>query len=117
MAFVDDKARVEITAFQQVIDLGAPLIELGNVGGSEVDIDRYLAGEPECMVDYASPQGKVRMVDVVVNTAFSSFVREETIIERGAAICAAACSIWPAFSATLPPDPAETPLDRTRRSR
>ena len=54
------------------------------VGGS-VDIARFIQGEPECMIDYvAEPQSRMgRVVKVMVNMVFSSYVKTDDIIKRG----------------------------------
>ena len=59
------------------------------VGGS-VDVARFIQGEPECMVDYvAEPQARMgRVVKVLVNMVFSSFVNTADIVKRGVAVCA-----------------------------
>ena len=60
------------------------------VAGDEPDIDRYLAGEAESMLNYElrqEPGGK--LATFVINNCVSSFVSPERIINRGAAIAAA----------------------------
>jgi len=59
-------------------------------GGSFVDMDRYLSGDPECMVEYVSePQARQgRVVRILVNMCASSAVRSEVMIARGVAVTA-----------------------------
>ena len=59
-------------------------------GGDSVDIDRFLMGVPECMIDYEStPAGRMgRVVRVLVNGAASSAVSPERIMQRGVLACA-----------------------------
>lgn len=61
-----------------------------DVSGAEVDIDRYLSGQPECMVDYLlapiPEQGKV--IRVLVNGVCPWTVTPDRIIKRGAAVLA-----------------------------
>lgn len=63
-----------------------------DVCGGEVDIARYLDGEPECMIESEpiriSRHG--RAVRVVVPCVFSSATREASILGRGAAVVALA---------------------------
>lgn len=61
-----------------------------DVAGAAVDIDRYLTGEPECLVQLtpvkvAKPG---RVITVLVSAAYSSNIRGEDIKQRGAAIAA-----------------------------
>lgn len=61
-----------------------------DVAGSEVDVDRYLAGEPECMIEY--PPLKVakagRSIRIIVSTSLSGGASSEAVRARGAAIIA-----------------------------
>jgi len=55
-------------------------------GGDSVDIDRFLMGDPECMLEYdVVPAGRMgRVVRVLVNGAASCGVSAEKIQQRGA---------------------------------
>ena len=55
-------------------------------GGDSVDIDRFLMGDPECMLEYdVVPAGRMgRVVKVLVNGAASCAVSAEAIQQRGA---------------------------------
>lgn len=55
-------------------------------GGDSVDIDRFLMGDPECMLEYdVVPAGRMgRVVRVLVNGAASCAVSAEAIQQRGA---------------------------------
>lgn len=60
------------------------------VAGDEPDIDRYLAGEPENMLQYELHQERAgKLATFVINSSVSSSVSPERIINRGAAIAAA----------------------------
>ena len=57
--------------------------------GDEVDIDRYLAGEPECMIQF-TPEltpSYGRVAKIIVNLAASCGVKSGTMYRRGAAAC------------------------------
>lgn len=63
-----------------------------DVSGSDVEVTRYLQGEPECMID-AMPfkiSKRGRSVRLVVNSSFASTVDEKIIRRRGAAVMALA---------------------------
>jgi hypothetical protein len=61
-----------------------------DVSGSDVDVARYLSGEPECMIEY--PLTEVvkagRVITIVNGTGVSAAVSTENIIKRGRAIFA-----------------------------
>jgi hypothetical protein len=61
-----------------------------NVCGSDVDMGRYVQGEPECMMEWVSEPAEAmgRVVKIVVNAAASSYVTAEQIKARGAAVLA-----------------------------
>ena len=54
-------------------------------GGDSVDIDRFMMGDPECMIDYVTtPAGRMgRVVRVLVNGSASANVSPERIMQRG----------------------------------
>lgn len=54
-------------------------------GGDSVDIDRFMMGDPECMIDYVTtPAGRMgRVVRVLVNGSASANVTPERIMQRG----------------------------------
>ncbi len=58
--------------------------------GAEVDMGRYLSGEPECMIESEpiriSRQG--RAVRLAVNVSFVNSIREDVVRKRGAAVLA-----------------------------
>lgn len=61
-----------------------------DVAGSAVDVGRYLAGDPECMMD-AIPIRVMRtgrVIRVAVPFGYSANVREESVRRRGAAVMA-----------------------------
>lgn len=61
-----------------------------NYSGDSVDMDRYLMGDPECMMDYVvEPSGRMgRVVRVLVNGAASCGVEADQIKHRGVVACA-----------------------------
>jgi|SRR5579859_1460286 len=76
-----------------------------DVTGAEVDVARYLSGEPECMIDFpltkTSKSGRV--VTMVAPICFSSWVDTDSVLRRGHVIVALAlalsqlghaCEIW-----------------------
>lgn len=61
-----------------------------DVAGGMVDVDRFLSGEPECMIDWHSEmtdQGK-RHVRILVNTSKACGISTSAIIKNGVTICA-----------------------------
>lgn len=61
-----------------------------DVSGSEVDVGKYLSGEPECMIEYLPQQiaKPGRVITILVSGTFSSGISAMDIIKRGATICA-----------------------------
>jgi hypothetical protein len=60
-----------------------------NITGDSGDIDRYLVGDPECMIDYVDvPQTRMgRVVRLLINGTVNATVSAETIRQRGAMVC------------------------------
>lgn len=58
--------------------------------GDMVDMGRYMAGDPECMIDYvAVPQERMgRVINVLVNMSASAMVDPDTMLKRGVAVTA-----------------------------
>jgi hypothetical protein len=58
--------------------------------GDMVDMGRYVAGDPECMVDYVTePQERMgKVVRLMVAGIASAYVKPEQIRARGVAVCA-----------------------------
>lgn len=63
--------------------------------GCEVDVGRYLIGEPECMIDYqAVPATRVgRVITLCASVSISSVVSEESLKRRGFGIAALAFAL------------------------
>jgi hypothetical protein len=61
-----------------------------DVAGGCVDVGKYLQGEPDCMLDFQSKvlEGAGKIVTITVNITASCHVNQQSIINRGAAICA-----------------------------
>lgn len=53
-----------------------------DTSGAYVDVDRYLQGDPECMIDFM-PQPTKRIVRIGVNMAFSAYVEADVVIKSG----------------------------------
>jgi hypothetical protein len=66
-----------------------------DVTGAEVDVARYLSGEPECMIDFplakTSKSGKV--VTLVASGSISGSISADTIIKRGRVMVALAMAL------------------------
>jgi hypothetical protein len=81
-AITEVESDLDVTAWSPVWD----------VQGGAVDVGQYLAGEPECMIEY--PPTVVprtgRVVTIVSSIMLSSAVRPETVIKRGTMIAALA---------------------------
>jgi len=58
--------------------------------GDMVDMGRYVAGDPECMVDYVTePSARMgRVVRILVAGIASAYIEPEQIRARGVAVCA-----------------------------
>jgi hypothetical protein len=58
--------------------------------GVQVDVGRFLSGEPECMIDFVpEPSQRMgRVVRIVVNGSCSAYVDPKRIIRRGVVVCA-----------------------------
>ena len=63
--------------------------------GVQVDVGRFLSGEPECMIDFVpEPSARMgRVVRILVNGVASASVDTDRIIKRGVAICALVDSV------------------------
>jgi len=66
-----------------------------DVVGGQVDVGRYLAGMPECMVEYEMPPiSRVgRVVTLVASVSYSGAISSESAFKRGAAITALALAL------------------------
>lgn len=66
-----------------------------DVAGGECDIDRYLVGVPECMIEYPPMTvSKVgRVVTFCASTCYSGSQSAESVIRRGQAIAACALAL------------------------
>jgi hypothetical protein len=66
-----------------------------DVAGSVVDIDRYLTGEPECMIDF--PLVEIvkagRVISLCAGVSASASIRPATLRQRGAEIVALALAL------------------------
>ena len=79
------EAETDVVAFRPRFD----------VSGAEVDLGRYLSGEPECMIDYdliAAPAAG-RVITLCASVCVSGAISGETIKRRGFAIAALAFAL------------------------
>lgn len=80
------ESKVDLDLFQTTFD------SIRDVAGSEVDIDRYLTGEPECMIESIpltiSRHG--RAVRLVVPISYSAGTDSAKVLRRGSAVVALA---------------------------
>lgn len=60
-----------------------------DVAGDFADFDKYLMGDPECMVEYVNvPQARMgRMVRLLINGSVNSGVSADDIMKRGVIVC------------------------------
>lgn len=63
--------------------------------GVQVDVGRFLSGEPECMIDFVpEPSQRMgRVVRIVINGSCSAMIAPDRIIKRGVVVCALVDSI------------------------
>jgi hypothetical protein len=83
---------IEMAQKEHMVDTFAPMWD---VCGSEVDVARYVDGEPENMIDFpltrTSKEGRV--ITLAVGTAISSAVTSRTYLKRGRCIVALALAL------------------------
>lgn len=79
------EAETDVTAFRPRF----------GVSGAEVDLGRYLSGEPECMIDYdlIEAPSAGRVITLCASVCVSSAISSETIKQRGYAIAALAFAL------------------------
>ena len=86
------ESAVKLAEQEHMLDTFNPVWD---VTGAEVDVARYLQGEPECMIDFpltkTSKSGRV--ITLVVSGAVSGAVSAETIVKRGQLIVALAMAL------------------------
>lgn len=60
-------------------------VEMRDVAGSYVDIDRYMLGDPECMVEFAQDERtmKGRAIKVFINVVASWTYSAQELLDRG----------------------------------
>ena len=83
---------VKLAEQEHMVDTFNPVWD---VTGAEVDVSRYLQGEPECMIDFplAKTSKSGRVITLVSSGTFSGSIRPETIIKRGQLIVALALAL------------------------
>lgn len=89
-----DIAETAISTVSQEIDMPS-FSATWDVSGGEVDVARYLSGEPECMIDYhpvATPRAG-RVITLCASVSYSGAVSKGAIKRRGHAIAALAFAI------------------------
>ena len=64
--------------------------QIYDVAGYNVDVGRYLSNDPECFVsrEFVVNNSPGRVFTLVCSISFSAAIKSETIIQRGAIICA-----------------------------
>lgn len=64
--------------------------QIYSIAGYNVDVGSFLANEPECFIsrEYEEKNYPGRIYKIVCSISFSSAISPETIIQRGAMICA-----------------------------
>lgn len=83
---IEDKLTKKVNEFQ-----AKNFAQVYDVGGSFVDVDRYIAGDPECMVEFHQDESvlKGRALKVVVNCSAAWTNSTESMLKRGSRIVAA----------------------------
>lgn len=85
---------------------GADIVGEYAEAGDEVDVGRYLDGEPENMIEYQLSESRKPVVRFVVSVTANSEVSTDAIFNRGAAVAAAIdalessgvrCEVWASF--------------------
>lgn len=59
-----------------------------DVSGYEVDVDRFLTGEPDCMREHVYSETENKLVDIWINVSYSEGISSDLIFRRGAAALA-----------------------------
>lgn len=80
-----NKMQEKVNAFREKM-----FFDVHDVSGAEVDIDRYLVNEPECMIEQHinSDVNHGKAIKVLVGIVASWMVPSEAIIKRGSAVIA-----------------------------
>jgi hypothetical protein len=91
-ALAVSESAITMAEQEHMMDTFAPLWD---VTGAEVDVARYLQGEPECMIDFpltkTSREGRV--ITLAIGTAISAVISSETYLRRGRCIVALALAL------------------------
>lgn len=61
---------------------------VNDVQGHSVDIPAYIAGEPECMLEWEDEEWNYGAVKIVINAVTSAGISASRIFAKGAAVCA-----------------------------
>lgn len=77
------RSRAVATSFEPVWD----------TSGAEVDVARYLGGEPECMIDFPAAPNSTNPVIALVACASFGMVSSRDVLARGQAVCALALAL------------------------
>lgn len=69
--------------------------QIHSIAGSVVDVGAYLSNDPECFItrEPDEQQNIGRIIKIVCSVSFSAAIKPETIIQRGALVCALADAI------------------------
>ncbi len=89
------KGLVEIDKFQAKVNelITSKIVRhkpIYAVAGNYIDIGNYLSNDPECFVakEYDENNQKGKIITIVCSISFSAAISPETIIQRGAMVCA-----------------------------
>jgi len=83
-----EKYRVQI--FNKIAEKILKADPVNTVSGYNVEVGRFLAGQPDCFTakDLFEKNYPGRIYKIVCSVSFSAAIKPETIIQRGAMICA-----------------------------
>ncbi len=85
----DESERIGETVRARVTDALPPAnVAYHDVSGASVDIGEFLAGVPECMIDFRADEIRSPVVTILINGTVSAAVAAERIVKRGIAITA-----------------------------
>lgn len=86
------QSAVETADQEHMVDTFNPVWD---VTGAEVDVARYLSGEPECMIDFplAKTSKSGRVITLCASVSVSGSIQAETIEKRGKCMVALALAL------------------------
>jgi hypothetical protein len=86
------ESAVQLAEQEHMVDTFNPVWD---VTGAEVDVARYLSGEPECMIDFplAKTSKSGRIIALCASITYSGAIGPDTIRRRGATMVALALAL------------------------